>query len=535
MLGGIKAALGAGGSRRGHVLPLSGTRAAQMSPGGTPESSARGRRAEFDEESPPQQRSTPRKQGAAPKWPCDLPGPYVDVEAPPTASTACPSSTAGSGFWPSSTSTGRGFRAAAPTQEVRLGGTQVVISLDLDIMGPMGLLAQLGLPAEHELERGALRVQCCGMEVQHRRRADSAATAESRRFGHDEVGLSTAKVDESAQHFFIGEEEAEDEEDEPLEVTIAAAEQVLDVISAAAPAGEASAPRSRGQQVAWRQPPAASGRAPRTAGSAVAGRGGRGGQRRAFGERATDDSPKSPPSSAVRRSVASARRIASPSPSADLTEDEMRELETLRLKNRRLECDLFESMKELEAVDLTSSSSCSSSPAASPREGTGIFRRTASSREERCLHDLRALAGGADGPTTSTFSTAADAGASSARARRDRDALPKRHEADDVADGGRGGRQPSSGAIMSSKRSASASSRSPSSRSTSESPLSSAVCAGGLAALQGPSAGEPARGRTAPAFQRGAAGVARDAAADGHTMLPNSVSDEPLPSRPPAS
>lgn len=198
MLGGLKAALA--GSRRGPVLPLSGVHVVHSGPFGPearhPLPSDTRLPDSGDEETPAELlRCSPP---GSPKEFCEKGGTSADAEAgrASTASTVAPPGM-GSGMSPPTTassasrpatSTGAGsldvdpFRFAATCgstkAEARLGLTQIVISLDLDIMGPKGLLAQLGLPAQHELQAGALRIQCNSMEVHHRA-PDSARTAVS--------------------------------------------------------------------------------------------------------------------------------------------------------------------------------------------------------------------------------------------------------------------------------------------------------------------------------------------------------------------
>mmetsp|Transcript_103973 Transcript_103973/g.298862 ORF Transcript_103973/g.298862 Transcript_103973/m.298862 type:complete len:641 (-) Transcript_103973:42-1964(-) len=185
MLGGLKAALG--GARRGPVLPLSGVHVVHHHSRGSASGSSRGfSSASYDEETP-EDRSRPSPIGfeESPRKFCELGGPYVDVEAGArigTASTAAPPSSAGT----TASSAGQqtplrcgSFHAAGG--EERIGFTQLVLSLDLDILGPTGLLAQLGFTGQHELESNMLRVQCSGMEVHHRTTPDSARTPISHR------------------------------------------------------------------------------------------------------------------------------------------------------------------------------------------------------------------------------------------------------------------------------------------------------------------------------------------------------------------
>jgi len=186
MLCGLKAALSAG--RRAPVLPLSGADAARTSGAvlSSPGSSHHvGSGITYDEERPAEEL---RKSAIGdPKSPSrfgELSGGFVDVEAGArlsTASTGVPSTFAGCAsppttagtFTPESSNYGSGSETVGG--ESRLGLTQLVISLDLDILGPTGLLAQLGLPAQHELETGLLRVQCNGLEVHHRATAPMAS------------------------------------------------------------------------------------------------------------------------------------------------------------------------------------------------------------------------------------------------------------------------------------------------------------------------------------------------------------------------
>jgi len=73
---------------------------------------------------------------------------------------------------PSCKSESKGF-------EVHLGSTQLVISLDLDILGPLGFLQEL-IAAPMLLDAGLsklLRVQCNGMHVQHRGPPDREAAS----------------------------------------------------------------------------------------------------------------------------------------------------------------------------------------------------------------------------------------------------------------------------------------------------------------------------------------------------------------------
>lgn len=133
MLGGLKAALGGGGSKRGPVLPLSGEHVIKSRPGPSHLHSHHLDPISSDEE--------------APNSPLDSPlgiADHVTIDID------------------------RGKDNTTPDPELHLGLASLVISLDLDILGPKGLLAQLSSPGFHELESGVLRVQCKNMEVHHK-------------------------------------------------------------------------------------------------------------------------------------------------------------------------------------------------------------------------------------------------------------------------------------------------------------------------------------------------------------------------------
>jgi len=200
MLGGLKAALG--GSRRGPVLQSSGSyvvhpdlRSPTSSEGST---QRRVGGPAFDEDAPDQLSNFPRHETPkGPKSSCKLGGAFLDDEAGArlsTASTYAPPTSAGFASPPTTAGTvsldcgGLAWNTGGASSEARLGLTQLVISLDLDIMGPQGLLAQLGLPAQHEVETGLLRVQCNGMQVHHRP-PDSARSHHPGTAGNHAVGL----------------------------------------------------------------------------------------------------------------------------------------------------------------------------------------------------------------------------------------------------------------------------------------------------------------------------------------------------------
>lgn len=444
MLGGIKAALGAGG-RRGPVLPLSGAHVAReehfrtTSGSSPPRRSAAASPVVCDEETPSElwKRSMP----PSPKRFCELTGSYVDIEAPATASTACPPTTAGSPS-PRATFGDEGFRGPLAAQpEARLGLTQLVISLDLDILGPRGLLAQLGLPSQHELEAGALRVQCNGMEVHHRTQPESARTSISRPSSTgaasnaiDVVTDAMAQEENSQAHraapeqFYIG-----DVRPPPLALgkrdptavggkllptdfaqlfAVGASQQVPAAGNDASHAEQLHNPRSYD-----------------SAGSPSHKNKSQGGTRTCSRGKSqpcyswSADALRETSSSHVNGGAATTQGTLQPSlvPSTDgiisaaskshrplsrrpnsSQKDELRELEELRQKNMRLERDLFESLQALEEESITSGSSCSS-PEPSPRRESPTLEvpRCDSSRPSRetKVHELRVPTGGSSRPS----------------------------------------------------------------------------------------------------------------------------------------
>lgn len=443
MLGGrLKAALG--GGRKGPVLPLSGAHVVHSGPsfGGHETRLAVDTRwpDSCDEETPAEcGRSTPD----SPKGFGER-GPHfcIDMDPPSTASTTVPPPASGltppltasssyPGMSPNSDSntfqsTGGSF--GVKDCETQVGSTQLVISLDLDIMGPKGLLSQLalGFNGQHELQSSALRVQCSSMEVHHRapesarvQGSSQSSRSKDEGCGHKAPRSTGGGVDQGPQQFFIG-----DGAGIPVEQPRCA--------SRGGAAGEASLPDDFAELFAHPGQP----RYTRSAASNSSANDGShssrsAGQRRrlASSSPASSSHPSSPASrSSGRRLRASASEGAMPqagrflapaggsrgSPAASSVhtvpeEDpvsrsrsssphpppppvvaatssrqgfagsnsdakrpgtgprsEIQELEELRRKNMRLERDLYESLQALEEESISSSSTPSSSRECSP-------------------------------------------------------------------------------------------------------------------------------------------------------------------------
>mmetsp|Transcript_97629 Transcript_97629/g.280935 ORF Transcript_97629/g.280935 Transcript_97629/m.280935 type:complete len:507 (-) Transcript_97629:4-1524(-) len=235
MIGGLKAALGGRNTKSGPILPVSGAPLIGYRPDVTDHILSERSARTGDEENPDSQscarapfsRTSTQELGT-----CE--GVVIDREDSLGGGAEAPTEQVRSPQRAGVPASGRSGKIAQGPQattvplkqgvEVRIGMTQLVIRLDLDIIGPQGLLARLGMPGQHELETGAFRVQCNGMEVHHRpprssSRTGSGAAARPKANAADwELPGMPQPRSDGPQQFFIGDSEAESPEKEPMPV-----------------------------------------------------------------------------------------------------------------------------------------------------------------------------------------------------------------------------------------------------------------------------------------------------------------------------
>jgi len=454
MLGGrLKAALG--GGRRGPVLPLSGHHVVHSGSFGLerPPVSLDMRWPDSCDEEMPAEAYRGSHQG--PKGFCERGGSCSDLDRecrastasttipPPGAAGMSPPTTASSsqpgGFTSTSDSSIfqlRSGRSGVADSEAHVGLTQLVISLDLDIMGPKGLLSQLGLSGQHELQTGALRVQCNNMEVHHRdpdmsRTAGSSCSTRAHRPGSAPEKMPFGADLEQAppQQFFIGDDTLHSPRAAGPQAESALPEEFARLFAASSSSAggtrnsrgapgasvSGSCQGARSQETTGKSSGAASPASPilpvaprraplrasasegslpetRSAGRFLQEVGVPSNSPAACGSvpeepssRSSSPSPRHM-SQAPGRQSAPGRRRRPESRSIRTKAAELQELEELRRKNMRLERDLYESLQALEEESISSTStpthSRGPSPATSPM---GRGRRSVAESLERAV------------------------------------------------------------------------------------------------------------------------------------------------------
>jgi len=441
MLGGLKAALGR--NKSGPILPLSGTHVIQsgqhLSQHPPVELFSDRSSAAIDEEAPETRLQSPRTFcGSDVSEIVKVDPEAMHRQRQGTASTAYNASPPISGsscssYSPTHVGGGPGGQAAPASRErssagseTRVGLTQLVISLDLDILGPQGLLAQLGLPSQHELETSMLRVQCNGMEVHHRAPGESSRGSPGpRAAARTDASKTLPGMPGGPEQFYIGDESGTEDHHPQSSSKDALAEDFAKLFAAGASTGCASSSspqRATGTNGGLQRPKRSQDAAATSDAQSVASKpsGQQGGglasppassQPRAGAKR--PQRPQKVPQLVGLEEKASKEKEVQKPPSRQETQpgtsdEALKELEELRRKNLRLQSDLYESLQAIEEDSISTPSSTpsfSGTPASSPLGGSvkALFRRSSGGSGERgTAHKSAGLSSG--GGSSSSWS-----------------------------------------------------------------------------------------------------------------------------------